>query len=44
MGLKLTVDDPEKLSTLIHVSKDFEAHLKTLPGTKNVGRSSNDTP
>lgn len=42
--LKLIVDDPDKLSTLIKVSKDFEAHLKTLPGTKNVGRSSSDTP
>ena len=26
------------------MSKDFEAYLKTLPGTKNVGRSSADTP
>ncbi len=44
VGVNLTVDDPEKLSTLITVSKDFEAYLKTIPGTKNVGRSSNDTP
>ncbi len=42
--LKLIVDDPDKLSTLINVSKEFEAHLKTIPGTKNVSRSSNDTP
>lgn len=44
IGLKLTVDDPEKLALLIKVSKDFEAKLKTISWTKNVGRSSNDTP
>ena len=44
IGLKLIVDDPKKLSTLIQVSKEFEAYLKTIPGTKNVGRSSGDTP
>ncbi len=44
VGLKLIVDDPNELSELIRVSKDFEAHLKTIKGTKNVGRSSNDTP
>ncbi len=44
VGLKLIVDNPDKLSTLISVSKDFEAYLKTIPGTKNVSRSSQDTP
>ncbi len=44
IGLKLTVDDPNKLPLLIKVSKDFEAGLKTIPWTKNVGRSSSDTP
>ncbi len=44
LWLKLVVDDPEKLSTLIRVSKEFESYLKTLPGTKNVWRSSSDTP
>ncbi len=44
IGLKLTVDDPEKLSLLIKVSKDFESKLKTIPWTKNIGRSSSDTP
>ena len=34
----------DKLPTLIQVSRDFEAFLKTIPGTKNVSRSSNDTP
>ncbi len=42
--LKLIVDDPEKLDSLIKVSKDFESHLKSIKGTKNVWRSSNDTP
>lgn len=44
IGLNLIVDTPEKLDSLIQVSKDFESHLKTIPGTKNVWRSSNDTP
>lgn len=44
VGLKLIVDDSSKLPMLIQVSKDFESHLKTLKGTKNVGRSSSDTP
>ena len=44
IGLKLTVDDPKKLSELIKVSKEFEAKLKTIKGTKNVWKSSEDTP
>lgn len=44
VGLKLIVDNPDKLSTLISVSKDFETYLKTIHGTKNVSRSSQDTP
>lgn len=44
VGLKLIVDNPDKLSTLIQVSKDFETHLKAISGTKNVSRSSTDTP
>ena len=44
IGLKLTIDDPEKLALLIKVSKDFEEKLKTIAWTKNVGRSSSDTP
>lgn len=42
--LKLIVDNPDKLSTLIQVSKDFETHLKSIEWTKNVSRSSTDTP
>ncbi len=44
VGLNLIVDTPEKLDSLIQVSKDFESQLKSIPGTKNVWRSSNDTP
>jgi multidrug efflux pump subunit AcrB len=44
IGLKVEADDPKNLDTLIRVSRDFEAYLKTLPGTKNAGRSSSDTP
>lgn len=36
VGLKLIVENPEKLSELIKVSSDFEAYLKTIPGIKNV--------
>lgn len=42
--LKLQADEAENLDTLIKVSRDFEAYLRTVPGTKNVGRSSSDTP
>lgn len=42
--MKVQADDANNLDTLIHVSRDFEAYLKALPGTKNVGRSSSDTP
>jgi hydrophobic/amphiphilic exporter-1 (mainly G- bacteria), HAE1 family len=42
--LKLIVDEGSKLPLLIKVSKEFEAHLKTIKGTKNVWRSSWDTP
>ena len=44
IGLKLIAENAEKLPELIHVSKAFESYLKTIPGTKNVGKSSEDTP
>lgn len=44
IGIKLIAEDAKNLSTLINVSKDFESHLKNTPWTKNVSRSSNDTP
>lgn len=44
IGIKLIADNAEKLPTLISVSRDFENFLKQTPWTKNVGRSSSDTP
>lgn len=44
VGLKLIAENADALPELIQVSKDFEAYLKTIPGTKNVGKSSQDTP
>jgi multidrug efflux pump subunit AcrB len=44
IGLKVEADEAKNLDVLIRVSRDFEVYLKTLPGTKNVGRSSSDTP
>jgi multidrug efflux pump subunit AcrB len=44
IGIKLIADNASQLPTLINVSKDFEAFLKKMPGTKNVSRSSSDTP
>ncbi len=42
--VKLIAESTDKLPTLIEVSKDFETFLKKFPGSKNVSRSSNDTP
>lgn len=44
IGLKVEADEAKDLDTLIQVSRDFEQYLRLLPGTKNVGRSSSDTP
>lgn len=44
VGLKLIAEKAEYLPTLIQVSKEFRDHLKSIPGTKNVGTSSADTP
>jgi len=44
IGIDLIADTPEKLDTLIAVSKDFENFLHTFTGSKNVWRSSSDTP
>lgn len=44
MGVKLTAETSDQLGQLIASAKDIEAHLKTLPGTKNVSLSSQDTP
>lgn len=44
VGLKLVADDVKSLPVLINVSKEFRDYLKTIPGAKNVGTSSQDTP
>lgn len=44
IGIKLIAENADKLSTLIDVSKDFETYLRKMEWTKNVSRSSNDTP
>ena len=44
IGIKLLAASTDKLPTLILVSKDFETYLKKFSGSKNVSRSSNDTP
>lgn len=44
VGLKIVSDTSENLPTLIKVAKEFKEYLKTIPGTKNVTVSSQDTP
>lgn len=44
VGLNLIADSPDKLSELIKISKEFQVALKAIPGTKNIGSSSEDTP
>ncbi|NRH21231.1 efflux RND transporter permease subunit [Candidatus Gracilibacteria bacterium] len=44
VGLKIVSDSSENLPTLIKVAKEFKEYLKTVPGTKNVSVSSQDTP
>lgn len=42
--LKITAEKSEQLSELIDTAKVFEKKLKTIPWTKSVSLSSNDTP
>jgi multidrug efflux pump subunit AcrB len=44
VGLKIISDDAIKLPILIKVAKEFREYLKTIPGTKNITVSSQDTP
>jgi len=44
IGINLIADDQESLGDLIRVAKDFEAHLSSIAGTRNVKSSSEDTP
>lgn len=42
--LKIISDEASSLPKLIQISKEFKEYLKTIPGTKNVTVSSQDTP
>lgn len=44
IGLKLIADTNDKFNTLIEVSEEFEEYLSNIPWTKNVGKSSKDSP
>lgn len=44
VGLKIVSDTSENLPILIKVAKEFKTYLKSIPGTKNVTVSSQDTP
>jgi multidrug efflux pump subunit AcrB len=42
--IKIISDEAKYLPTLIQIAKEFKEYLKTVPGTKNVTVSSQDTP
>lgn len=44
VGIKLVAENTEQLNELKQVSEDFEAYLRSLTGTINVGNSSSNTP
>ena len=44
IGLKIISDEASDLPVLIQVAKEFKEYLKTIPWTKNVTVSSQDTP
>ena len=44
VGIKLTAQTNTQFPELIEVAKDFEAYLRSVPGTRNVERSSADVP
>ncbi len=44
VGLKLVAEETSDLPDLIEVSQDFQAHMKSMDGMKNVGTSSTETP
>lgn len=44
VGLKIVSDASANLPELIKIAKEFKQYLKTVPGTKNVTVSSQDTP
>lgn len=44
VGINLISDDAKNLSELIATSREYITFIKTLPGTKNVSSTSQDTP
>lgn len=44
VGIKLIADSNQKFKELIKSAKDFEDFLRSLPGTKNIGNSGDETP
>ncbi|MCH2188389.1 efflux RND transporter permease subunit [Candidatus Gracilibacteria bacterium] len=44
VGVKLIASNTKSVPDLKRVSKDFEAFLRDIPGTKNITSSSSDTP
>ena len=44
VGIKLVADETKAFPELVRVAKEFAAHLRTVPWTKNVSISSKDTP
>lgn len=44
VAIKLTAERNEQFGTLLTVAKEFETHLRSIEGTKNVAISSPDTP
>ncbi|AHB41750.1 hypothetical protein P148_SR1C00001G0964 [candidate division SR1 bacterium RAAC1_SR1_1] len=44
VGIKLIADSNKKMQNLIEISRDFENYLRDIPGVKNVGNSSQETP
>jgi len=44
VGIRLIADSNERFETLMAVSRDFENHLQSIPGSRNVTNSSSESP
>ncbi len=44
VGIKLQAENNSDLQSLIATAKDFEKYLDSLPETKNITNSSEETP
>lgn len=42
--IKLVADSNKKMQQLVEISREFESYLRWIPGVKNVGNSSQETP